>query len=129
MNLLMTEEVDKNNIREVVLATVFKGNDVMTMNLFAIEERVSTVIAEIVVTMNKGLVLGRQVGCFASIALLPVALKRRVVGRGSTFDHDMALDSNLTKAEEIVSGDHQKVGANDPHALNPLEIHFSQFQQ
>ena len=47
----------------------------MTVYLFAIEERVSTVIAEIGLPMSKGSVLGRQVGCFASIALLPVELK------------------------------------------------------
>jgi hypothetical protein len=98
MKLLMTEEVDKDNIREMVFAAVFKGDDVMTMNLFAIEERVSTVIAEIVVTMSKRLVLGRQVGCFASIALLPVELKRRVIGGRSAFDHDMASDANPAKA-------------------------------
>ena len=75
MNLLMTEEVDKDNVREMVFAAVFKGDDVMTVYLFAIEEGVPTVIAEIVLTMSKGLVLGRQVGCFASVALLPVHVR------------------------------------------------------
>ena len=107
----MTEEMDKDNVREVVFAPIFQGDDVMTVYLFAIEEGVPTMIAEIVLTMSKGLVLGRQVGCFASVALLPVELKRRIIGGGSTFDHDMATDSNPAKAEEIVS---RKAVPKDP---------------
>ena len=110
----MTEEVDKDNVREVVFAPFFKGNDVMTVHLFTIEEGVPTMIAEIVLTMSKGLVLDRQLLCFTSIAFLPVEPESRVIGGRSSFDHDMSLDSKPTKAEEIVS---RMAVAKDPSTL------------
>ena len=75
----------------------------MTMYLFAIEEGLPAVIAEIVLTMSKGSVLGRQSQCIACIAFLPVELESRVIGGRSAFDHDVPLDGKRSKAQEIVS--------------------------